>query len=108
MSDKPYSETVKSTLHDPVWWLRLVMAILALIALVCQLSGSDSLIRDVCFDALMVLFGVAHLLEAVRGRRVGSEKPMGIVERVVSAVVSVALIVVFFVALLRSLGIMLW
>ena len=108
MSDKPYRETVKDALHDPVWWIRLPSAIAALIFLLVKLFGFDTAVGDVAFSVSMVLFAVTFFLEAVRGKNVGSDRPMGTVERVVSVVVSVFVMVVFFVDLLRSLGVVSW
>ncbi len=108
MSDKPYRETVKDALHDPVWWIRLVSAIAALIFLLVKLLGFDTAVGDVAFSVSMVLFAVTFFLEAVRGKNVGADRPMGTVERVVSVVVSVFVMVVFFADLLRSLGIVSW
>lgn len=108
MSDKPYRETVKDALCDPVWWIRLPSAIAALIFLLVKLFGFDTAVGDVAFSVSTSLFAVTFFLEAVRGKNVGSDRPMGTVERVVSVVVSVFVMVVFFADLLRSLGIVSW
>ena len=108
MSDKPYRETVKDALHDPVWWIRLSSAIAALISLLVKLLDSDAAVGDVAFNVSMVLFAVTFFIEAVRGKSVGADRPMGTAERVGSVVVSVFFIVFFFADLLRSLGIVSW
>ncbi len=108
MSDKPYRETVKDALRDPVWWIRLPSAIAALIFLLVKLLGFDAAVGNVAFNVSMVLFAVTFFIEAVRGKSVGADRPMGTVERVVSVVVSVFVMVVFFADLLRSLGIVSW
>ena len=108
MSDKPYRETVKDALHDPVWWIRLPSAIAALIFLLVKPLGFDAAVGDVAFNVSMVLFAVTFLIEAVRGRNVGADRPMGTAERVVSVVIGAFIAVVFFAELLRSLGIISW
>ncbi len=108
MSNKPYSETVKSAFHDPVWWIRLLAAVAALIFLLAKLLGFDAPIVDVAFNVAIILSVFTFILEAVRGRSVGSDKPMRTVERVVNTVASAFVMVLFFISLLRSFGIMLW
>lgn len=98
MADKSFSERMKSAARDPLWWVRLLAAVFAVIdivfAVVVDAAPETCKIAAQCFIALL---GLCFVLEGVRGRHPGDDKPMSGGERAASigagAILVVAMIV---------------
>lgn len=85
MTDKSYLERLKSAARDPLWWVKLLVAVFAVVFFGLSLAGVVDTSLGPCkivIQCIIGLFGICFVIEGVRGRYPGKDKPMSTGERI--------------------------
>ncbi len=88
MSEMPYSERLRNTMRDPLWWTKIGSLVGVVIA---NLAKAPYWLAAVFW----CVFGLAFIASAIRGKDVGLNRAMTPSERRSSAVIGIVAAVLF-------------
>lgn len=100
MANKSYSEWLKNTVRDPLWWTWIISIAVVVVVLILDLVGViDRDVEPFCDVANVswAVFGTTLILASVRGKDVGADQPMSTGVRVFTAALGIIVLVVAIV-----------
>ena len=100
MNSEQYGQWLKNNMRDPLWWVAVLSLVLLLLLELLSRAGVAGFSRpapSLADDVLWLVFFLAFVACAVRGRSIGDRLKMSVKDRLGHAALGIAGIVIVFV-----------